>query len=233
MKRKPVIAIDGPAGAGKSTLARGLAGRLGLTYVDTGAMYRAVAWKALHLGADLDDPRALGRLASRLKISFKKVPKGAQKVYADGRDVTEAIRTPEATQAASVVAAVPSVRQALVRRQRELGKGGGVVMEGRDIGTVVFPKADFKVFIDASVKERARRRFEEMKAKGSGVSLSAIEAAIRRRDRRDRNREDSPLRPAPDARIVDTTTFTPEKTLETLSGLIQKSLSPRRKGTSS
>ncbi len=214
--KKPVVAIDGPAGAGKSTLARGLAEALGLTYVDTGAMYRAVAWKALHLGADLDDPEALGRLALRMRVSFKRRAKGAQRVLADGVDVTDAVRTPEVTQTASVVAAAPGVRHALVRRQRSLGRTGGVVMEGRDIGTVVFPKADVKFFIDASVEERARRRYKEMKAKDAGVSLKAIEDAIRRRDHRDRNRKDSPLRPAPDAHVVDTTRLSQEQVLKKL-----------------
>jgi cytidylate kinase len=215
--KKPVVAIDGPAGAGKSTLAKGLAEALGLTYVDTGAMYRAVAWKALHLGADLDDPEALTRLASRMRITFKKGAKGrAQRIFADGVDVTEPVRTPAVTQTASVVAAAPGVRRALVKRQRAMGHDGGVVMEGRDIGTVVFPKADVKFFIDASVSERARRRYEEMKAKDAGVSLEAIEDAIRRRDHRDRNRKDSPLRPAADAYVVDTTKLSRAQVLRAL-----------------
>lgn len=219
MKKKPVIAIDGPAGAGKSTLARGLAKSLGLAYVDTGAMYRAVAWKALHLGADLDDPQALTRLAGRMKISFK-TGRAGQKVVADGKDVTTVIRTPEVTQTASVVAAVSGVRKAMVRRQRHLGHGGGVVMEGRDIGTVVFPKADVKFFIDASIEERARRRFREMHAKDAGVGLKAIEDAIRRRDRRDRGRKDSPLRPAKDAVLVDTTNLSQDQVLRMLKAVV-------------
>jgi cytidylate kinase len=232
VKKKPVVAIDGPAGAGKSTLARGLAEALGLTYVDTGAMYRAVAWKALHLGADLDDPDALGRLASKMRVSFKQAPRG-QRVLADGVDVTDAVRTPEVTQTASVVAAAPGVRRALVRRQRALGHDGGVVMEGRDIGTVVFPRADVKFFIDASVEERARRRYKEMKAKDAGVSLKAIQDAIRRRDHRDRNRKDSPLRPAADAHVVDTTRLSREGVLKTLLGFIPPAEgTPRRRKVS-
>jgi cytidylate kinase len=215
VNRKPVISIDGPAGAGKSSLARGLARKLGLTYVDTGAMYRAVAWKALHLGADLDDPDALGLMARRMDVHFKKARAG-QRVIADGHDVTEAIRSPQVTQTASVVAAAPGVRKALVRRQRVLGRAGGVVMEGRDIGTVVFPKADVKFFVDASVEERARRRYKEMKAKDAGVSLKVIASAIRRRDLRDRTRKDSPLRPATDACVVDTTHLTQEQVLSAL-----------------
>lgn len=217
--KKPTIAIDGPAGAGKSTLARGLAKALRLAYVDTGAMYRAVAWKALHLGADLDDPQALTRLAGRMNISFK-TGRAGQKIVADGKDVTVVIRTPEVTQTASVVAAVSGVRRAMVRRQRALGHGGGVVMEGRDIGTVVFPKADVKFFIDASIEERARRRFKEMHAKDAGVGLKAIEDAIRRRDRRDRGRKDSPLRPAKDAVLVDTTNLSQEQVLRMLKAVV-------------
>lgn len=229
MKRL-VVAIDGPAGAGKSTLARGLAARLGLAYVDTGAMYRAVAWKALHLGADLDDPGALGRLARRMTIAFKAAKGAPQRVFADGKDVTGVIRTPEVSQTASVVAAVPAVRRAMVARQRALGRGGGVVMEGRDIGTVVFPKADVKFFVDASVEERARRRYEEMRAKDAGVSLAAIASAIRRRDRRDRGRKDSPLRPAPDAHIIDTTRLTKDGVLAALLAHIPvRSAAGRRK----
>jgi cytidylate kinase len=225
--KRPVVAIDGPAGAGKSTLARGLAEALGLTYVDTGAMYRAVAWKALHLGADLDDPGALGRLARKMRIGFLRNSHG-QRVLADGADVTEAVRSPEVTQTASVVAASPGVRRAMVHRQRSLGRDGGVVMEGRDIGTVVFPKADVKFFIDASVRERARRRYKEMHAKDAGVSLAAIEEAIRRRDHRDRNRKDSPLRPAPDAHVVDTTKLSREDVLKRLLSRIPAAL--RNKG---
>jgi CMP/dCMP kinase len=225
--KKPVVAIDGPAGAGKSTLARGVAKSLGLTYVDTGAMYRAVAWKALHLGADLDDPRALAALAGRMKISFKPARAG-QKVVADGRDVTTVIRTPEVTQTASVVAAVPGVRRALVERQRRLGRKGGVVMEGRDIGTVVFPRADVKFFIDASIEERARRRFKEMHAKDAGVDLKSIEESIRRRDKRDRGRADSPLRPAADAVTVDTTRLTQAQVLKILLSLVPAVRSARR-----
>jgi cytidylate kinase len=217
--KKPVIAIDGPAGAGKSTLARGLAKALKLTYIDTGAMYRSVAWKALRMGADLDDPKALARLAGKLDIGFRPC-RGGQKVFADGVDVTKAIRSPESTQGASVVAVVPGVRKAMVRRQRMMGRDGGVVMEGRDIGTVVFPKADVKFFVDASVEERARRRFSEMK--GAGVDLTSVQNSIRRRDRRDRGRKDSPLRPAKDAILLDNTGLTKTQSLRRVMSLLKE-----------
>jgi cytidylate kinase len=211
--RKFAVAIDGPAGAGKSTAARGLAEELGLTYVDTGAMYRAVAWKAIRAG--LRDPDALSRLASRTKIQFRKTRAG-RRILADGLDVTDAIRSPEVSQGASLVAVVPGVRRALVRRQRAMARAGGVVMEGRDIGTVVLPDADFKFFIDASVKERARRRWEEMRGGSVRAALKDVERDILRRDRRDRGRKDSPLRPADDAVVVDTTKNRAAQTLSVL-----------------
>jgi len=219
-----VIAIDGPAGAGKSTLARGVARVLRLTYVDTGAMYRAVAWKALQMGVHLNDPAALTRLARRLDIRFTPSRKG-QKVFADGVDVTRAIRSPEAAQGASCVAVIPGVRRAMVRRQRSFGKGGGVVMEGRDIGTVVFPRADVKYFLTASVDERAHRRFAETRT--SGANLKSVADSVRRRDRRDRSRKDSPLRPAKDAILFNNTGLTKEQSLEkVIDFLTQRGMRP-------
>jgi cytidylate kinase len=190
-----VIAIDGPAGAGKSTVARGAAAALGFTYLDSGAMYRAVALAALERGVDVDDGDALGELARRLKIELDD---GAVRV--DGNDVGERIRTPEVSQAASRVAPHPQVREALVRRQRELIESGRYVAEGRDIGTVVSPDAPLKIYLTAAEAERARRRAAE-----NGEPVDAVLAAMRERDRRDRGREHGALRPAADSVELDTT----------------------------
>jgi cytidylate kinase len=190
-----VIAIDGPAGAGKSTVARGVADALGFTYLDSGAMYRCVALAALRAGADLDDPSALGRLAAGLEIS---VADGG--VTLGSEDVSEAIRGPEVTAAASRVSVHPEVRTAMVARQRELIGGGRYVAEGRDIGTVVSPDAPLKVFLTASSDERARRRAGE-----TGEGEDDVRAAQAERDARDRERQHGALRPADDAVELDTT----------------------------
>jgi cytidylate kinase len=189
-----VIAIDGPAGAGKSTVARGVAEALGFTYLDSGAMYRCVALAALRRGVDLDDPEAMGDLAESLDIA---VDGG---VSLDGLDVTEEIRAPEVAAAASRVSVHPRVREAMVARQRALIENGRYVAEGRDIGTVVSPDSPLKVFLTASDEERARRRAEE-----SGEPVAEVLAAQRERDSRDREREHSSLRPAGDAIELDTT----------------------------
>ena len=190
-----VIAIDGPAGAGKSTVARALARRLGLTYLDSGAMYRAVALAALERGMDLDDGDRLGELAARLEIALDG---GA--VSLNGDDVSERIREPEVSAAASRVSVHPHVRTAVVERQRALLAAGGYVAEGRDIGTVVAPAATLKVFLTAAPDERARRRAAE-----TGEPAATVLAALRDRDRRDEGREHAPLRPAADAVEIDTT----------------------------
>lgn len=207
-RRKWVIAIDGPAGAGKSTIAKLAARELGYRYVDTGAMYRAVAWKALRDGVPFDSPGGLRRAAEKLRIRFSEEG-GHARVWVDGRDATHGIRTQKVTRMTNLLAAVKEVRLVLRRRQRAMGRGGGVVMEGRDIGTAVFPDADAKFFLDASPMERARRRYKELKARNKRVSLRAIAEAIRRRDHRDRTRGASPLRAAPDAESIDTTDLTP------------------------
>lgn len=190
-----VIAIDGPAGAGKSTVARAVAAALGFTYLDSGAMYRSVALAGLRDGADLDSPRAMGRLAAAIAISF---PDG--RVEADGEDVSEAIRSAEVTAAASRVSVHPPVREAMVERQRALIESGDYVAEGRDIGTVVSPGASLKVFLTASPEERARRRAAEF-----GEQAETVLVAQRERDARDRDREHGALRAAADAVELDTT----------------------------
>jgi CMP/dCMP kinase len=201
------IAIDGPSGAGKGTVARAIAAHLGYHHVDTGAMYRAVAWKALHEGLPLDDETAMGALAERV---FIEATDGVVRI--DGHDVAHAIRTPEIDRAAAAAARLPRVRAALVARQRKLGEGGRVVMEGRDVGTVIFPGADVKVFLDASPGERARRRASDPAHTGGREgSLTSVASELEARDAIDRTRSASPLTVAPDATCIDTTTLTIEE----------------------
>ena len=197
---KLIIAIDGPSGAGKGTLARTLAARLGYLHVDTGAMYRAVAWKAAHEGLPLDDDAAVAALAE--KAVLEQVD-GV--ITIDHHDVTRVIRTPEVDKAAAAVARLPRVREVLVGRQRALGAGGAVVMEGRDIGTVVFPNADMKIYLDASAEERARRRASDTAHTGSHHSLANVQSELVARDQTDSTRAVAPLALAPDAIYIDTT----------------------------
>ncbi len=221
-----IVAIDGPAGAGKSTVARDLARRLGYVYVDTGAMYRVVGLLAREARVDPADARRLGEIARDVDLRFEVRPDGGQSVLADGRDVTRAIRGQEIGQWASRVSAQGPVRERLVALQRKLGSEGGVVLEGRDIGTVVFPDAELKFFLDASTEERGARRWRELGSRGEAAALDDIVADIEERDRRDQSRAHSPLRPADDAERVDTTGRTAEQVLEHLVARCRARLHP-------
>jgi len=197
-----IIAIDGPSGAGKGTVARAVAARLGYRHIDTGAMYRAVAWKALETGIDLNDENATASLAAASAVEV-----GDGVVRIDGHDVAQAIRTPEIDAAATTVARQPRVREVLIAAQREIGRSGRIVMEGRDIGTVVFPDADLKIYLDAAPDERARRRAHDpAHASGrGGAAVRDVATALEARDRSDRTRATSPLMKAADAVEIDTT----------------------------
>lgn len=211
MSKKIAVAIDGPAGAGKSTIAKKIAQSLKYVYVDTGAMYRSVALKALRTGADLADDKSISLLAEKMLIALEPVfVRGVytNKVYVDGEEVTEAIRSPEVNRSVSRVALLPGVRSALVSQQRRMADLGGIVMDGRDIGTVVLPEAELKIYLTASIEERALRRYREMREKGYEVSLSELKREITERDRTDMNREHSPLKQADDAVLLDTTAYT-------------------------
>lgn len=204
------IAIDGPAGSGKSTAARRVAELLGYEFIDTGAMYRAMALAALNAHAPLDDAHRLAELAERAVVELHWV-NGRTRVWLDGAEVTEEIRRPNVGQAASRVATVPDLRRVLVGKQQRLGAGGGVVMEGRDIGAVVLPHADLKVFLTASAEVRAQRRLAEHAERGEKASLEWVRQEVSERDRRDSERAASPLMPAPDAVIIDSTAMEPEE----------------------
>lgn len=221
-KKRLVIAIDGPSGAGKSTVAKLVARRLGYTYIDTGAMYRAVGWQVKQHGIDPADETALARLCARTDVMIEH-DTGEQRVLVNGIDVTGKIRTPEMGMMASTVSKSPAVRSRLLVLQRGLGALGGVVMDGRDIGTVVFPDADVKFYLDASAEERGRRRWQELKEKGMDVDRSAITEEIRARDLQDSTREIAPLKRARDARYVDSSTMTIDEVVrEMLSSIDEK-----------
>jgi cytidylate kinase len=222
MNNPIVIALDGPAGSGKSTIAKLVARRFNYIYIDTGAMYRAVTLKALRRGVDFADWEQLTALAGQSEIGLKYLfaPDGlALQVLLDGRDVSEAIRSLEVTNNVSAVAAVPGVRKALVRQQRQLARQGGVVMDGRDIGTVVLPEAELKIFLTATVAIRARRRFLELQAKGVQVELADLTSQIERRDYLDSNREVNPLRRAPDALLLDSSDLSIDEVAERVAEL--------------
>ncbi len=223
MRRPSTIAIDGPAASGKSTIGCLLAEYLGYLYFDTGVMYRAVTWVALERGIALEDEVAVTALAGHLHIQVLRptVDDGRQyTVLADGRDVTWEIRRPEVDRGVSPVSAYPGVRAALTAQQRRIGRQGQVVMVGRDIGTVVLPDADLKIYLDATVDERARRRYREILARGEKADYEAVLEAVRRRDRMDSSRALAPLRPADGAVIVDTTPFSIDRVLEQVLALV-------------
>ena len=216
-----VIAIDGPSGSGKSTVARAVAERLGYLYVDSGAMYRAVALRAREEGIPPDDVGRLAALAGRMQIDLKRESSGVR-ILVDGRDVTDAIRTPEISHLASLIAVLPPVRERLVGQQQRIGAAGGVVMEGRDIGSVVFPNAELKIFLDATPDERARRRHEQHLEQGIESSLEQTRKEVEERDRRDSTRKVSPLVQAPDAVYLDTTALTANDVVDVIVRLAEK-----------
>ena len=218
--KKIVVAIDGPAGAGKSTIAKLAAEKLGYAYIDTGAMYRSVAWKFLQTGKAFDEDFISG-LSKTMLIDFKPEAK-INRVFVDGTEVTDAIRTPEVTAIVSRIAAIGAVREAMVDQQRRMGEAGGVLMDGRDIGTVVFPNAQLKVFLTASVEERARRRYAEMVAKGQQVDLQQLQADIAERDKQDSERAISPLRQAEGALLLDTSDMGISEVTDKILQLVQE-----------
>jgi CMP/dCMP kinase len=218
---KLIIAIDGPAGAGKSTIASRLARKLGYVNLESGAMYRALALKAIEHDISFDDEAALDQLARNSKIKIEPTL-GGNRVLLDDRDVTQRVREEDVSQAASRVSVHPKVREWMVARQQELGKDGGVVMEGRDIGTKVFPHADVKIFLDADPVIREQRRIQQRSSRGTLAEAMATE--LRERDRRDRTRANSPLVPAKDATIIDSTSLTEEEVLQRAEALIEKKI---------
>lgn len=223
---RPIVAIDGPAGAGKSTVARRLADTLGFVFVDTGALYRTVAVAAKRAGVPWNDAGPVGDLADALvargAIAFDRDAERGVRVWLDGRDVTDAIREPDIGMGASTVSAHKAVRDALLDLQRQAGRAGGVVLEGRDIGTVVFPDAEVKFFLTARPEVRARRRFDELSAKGQRVTLEDTMAEVRRRDEQDTTRAVAPLRQAQDATLIDNSDFGIDETVARMAARVRE-----------
>lgn len=223
-ERNVNIAIDGPSGAGKSTIARAVAQALGMLYVDTGAMYRAIGLYAFENGIAPRDAAALGRALADIDIKLA-YEGGAQRVFLNGRDVSEAIRRHEISAYASDVSALPAVRAFLLDLQRDMAKTHSVIMDGRDIGTVILPHAEIKIFLTAAAEDRARRRFDELCAKGETVSYERVLEDVRVRDHNDETRAAAPLRPAPDAEIIDTTGNTLDESIELILNFVKERLS--------
>ena len=221
LKRPYVITVDGPAGSGKSTVSRMLAERLSYAYLDTGALYRAVAYRASKSGIRPDDEEGLRKLCDRIRIDVRN-QKGILKVFVDDEDVSSVIRTPGVSMMASRVSAIPAVRQALLVLQRKTGEKGGIVAEGRDMGTVVFPGAAFKFFLTASVEERSRRRYLELVEKGERVSLEDVRKDVIRRDRQDTDRPIAPLRPSEGAIFIDSSNQTVSEVVDKIAEIIEQ-----------
>lgn len=220
MPMKPInIAIDGPAGAGKSTVAKGVAKKLGYIYVDTGALYRAIGVHALRNRVDTKDAEGVGALLGEIKVELKFVD-GVQKVFLCGEDVSEAIRTPDASMAASNVSAIPAVRVFLLDLQRDIASKNNCLMDGRDIGTVVLPDAQIKIFMTADVEERAMRRYKELQEKGINDTFEQVLSEMKERDFQDSNRPIAPLKPAEDSIIFDSTGHTLQQSIDEISALI-------------
>lgn len=221
-EKRVIVALDGPAGSGKSTIARRIAKKLGFMYINTGAIYRAVALWALRLGVDLKDMHRLEQLAKEAKIELAE---NNGSVILNGEDVTEAIRDPRVSEAASKVSAVPGVRRALLGLQRSIAERNSVVMEGRDIGSVVFPEAQVKIFLDAEPRERARRRALELEKQGQEADFESVSGELKERDERDRRRSESPLVQAPDAELVETTGLSLEQVEEAVLRIVRARIS--------
>ncbi|MBV9761777.1 MAG: (d)CMP kinase [Acidobacteriaceae bacterium] len=221
-EKRVIVAIDGPAGAGKSTLAKRVAEKLGFVYINTGAIYRAVALWALRLGVALNDMHRLEQLAKEARVAFGPPD---ERVFLNGEDVTDAIREVRVSEAASKVSAVPGVRRALLALQRGMAEKSSVVMEGRDIGTVVFPHAQVKIFLDADPRERARRRALELRQDGKPLDDLTLASELTRRDERDRQRKEAPLVQAPDAELVDSTGLSLEEVEQAVLRLVRSRIS--------
>lgn len=222
MSGKLIVAIDGPAGSGKSTVTHLLARKLGYVHIDTGALYRSIALKAKEAGISYDDPKALGELAENSRLEFQWLNDDRNHVFLDGRNVSALIRTPDISMAASKISAYPEVREALLGLQRGMGAHGGVVLEGRDIGTVVFPNAHAKFYLTASVESRARRRAVELEEKGVYLDFEEVKKQVVERDRGDMERKVAPLKKAADAIEVDTTNMSVDEVVNHLASIVLK-----------
>ncbi|MCD7769971.1 MAG: (d)CMP kinase [Oscillospiraceae bacterium] len=223
------VAIDGPAGAGKSTIAKAAAARFGFIYVDTGAIYRTVGLAVRRAGIDREDGQAVASLLPELSIRLDYGPDGTQRMYLNGEDVSAAIRQPEISMYASAVSAIPAVRAFLLDMQRDMAKNSSVVMDGRDIGTVVLPDAGLKIFLTASAEARAKRRLAELQQKGESCTLQQVMDDMLLRDAQDANRATAPLRAAEDAILADTTDFTLEESIEYVCRLIRERFGPEER----